>query len=377
MQLTRNRVRFLVQSFLVLVIPLTAIVLWAHGGEDHGAPSATQAGSASGPNYLSKETQFALSVYTDIAAERSLPQSIKVFGFVSAPTSAKADIYAPIAGRISVTRSYKIGDAITKGQTLFRVQQVISGTERLALEQDLTSAEKELDEATRDLARKESLSDIVAKKDIELAQIRAASAKKRAENLRAGLGGGTKSIAVAAPISGIITSSSIVNGEYIDVSKQLMEIADPKRVWIEAQVYEADVLAASASSSATVTVPTSTSVFPAKLIAKGNTVQSESRTISFIYEVENRNNEIKLGGSAAIVIGGSETSSVVSVAKHAVISRNGRNFVIIHSTPEAFMPTEVALGKHSDDAFVEVTSGVAAGDRVATTNLNLFKQNLP
>ncbi len=371
-----NRIKYITRAGLIFCIPFTAIILWAHGGEDHGAPTGI-ASPAAEANYLSKETQFALNVNTDQVAERPLPQSIKVFGVVSAPTSAKAAIYVPIAGRINASRSYKIGDAVMKGQTLFSVQQVISGTERLSLEQDLTAAQSELEAATKDLNRKESLPDIVAKKDIEQAQIREVSAKKRMDNLRAGLGNGTKSITVSAPISGVVTSSSIVNGEYVDLSKQLMEIADPRRVWVEAQVYEGDVQAANASSSATVTVPTSTSVFPAKLIAKGNTVQSESRTISFIYEVENKNNELKLNGSATILIGGTETESAISVAKHAVISQNGRNFVFVHNTPESFVPAEVVLGKHNDEDFVEVSKGVSPGDRVATTNLNLFKQNLP
>lgn len=371
-----KRIKYLIRTGIVLCIPLSTIILWAHGGEDHGAPTDSSS-PVTGLNYLSKESQFTLGVNTDQVAERPLPQSIKVFGTVSAATNAKAAVYVPIPGRIIASRSYKIGDAVTKGQILFSVQQVISGTERLSLEQDLTLAQSELEEATKDLNRKESLPDIVAKKDIEQAQIRAKSAKKRLKNLRSGLGNGTKSIPMAAPISGIVVSSTVVNGEYVDLSKQLLEIADPKRVWVEAQVYEGDVQAANASSSAIITVPTSSRTFPATLIAKGNTVQSESRTITFIYEVENRNNELKFNGSATILIGGNDGKTVLSVPRHAVILQNGRNFVIVHSAPESFVPAEIVLGKHNDNDYVEVTNGVASGDRVAITNLNLFKQNLP
>ena len=364
-------------AVIAAVTTFTAIGLLAHGGEDHSGVAAPKSSSSQGGIALPKESQFALGIHTDIASERMLPVTLIASGFIIPTPSGKAEIYPPVSGKIVASRTFTSGETVKKGQLLFSVQQIISGTERLALEQDLTSAQKEFDEASKDLSRKESLQEIVAKKEIELAQIRETAAREHLNNIKNGLGGGTKVILVHSPINGTVSFSDFVNGEYTDVSKKTMEIVSITTLWVKAQIYENDIQQAQTAKTASIVVQTAAAPIIGKLVSKGEVIDPQSRTLSFFYEVDNSSGELKINGSATVLIDMNEPQSVISMPRSAIVSQNGRSFVIVHRSPEKFEVSEIVLGLHKDQQYTEVIRGIVSGDRVVTNNHILFKQYLP
>ncbi len=373
-----NFIRKIIFIIVIAVVStFTAIGLLAHGGEDHSGASAAKSIPAEGGIALAKESQFALGVHTDIASERLLPNTLVTSGFIIPTPSGKAEIYPPVSGKIVASHTFTAGETVKKGQILFSVQQIISGTERLALEQDLTSARKEFDEASKDLARKESLQEIVAKKEIELAKIRETAAREHLNNIKNGLVGGTKVLSVYSPIGGTVSFSDFVNGEYTDVSKKTMEIVTISTVWVKAQIYENDIQRAQTAKTATIAAQTGALPILGKLVSKGEVIDPQSRTLSFFYEVDNSAGELKINGSATVLIDMNEPQSVISIPQSSILSQNGRSFVIVHRSPEKFEVSEIVLGLHKDGQYTELVKGISSGDRVVTNNHILFKQYLP
>lgn len=367
-------------SISVIAVAAGIIVLnaFAHGGEDHGAPAAaTPAGPSTGLIHMPKESQFALGILTEVATERKLVHTRRVAGVIIPAANARAEVYPAQAGRVIASRAWKIGDRVQRGQILFSIEQTLTGTERIELERDLIEAEGELDEATRDYNRKRSLEGVVAKKEIEFARIRLASARERHAALQRVLTQGTRPVPVRAPITGTITSADVVSGEYVEISKRLMEIVNVSTVWVEAQVYERDLQGMPKQTGAIVTSPTSPGTYTGTLIAQGDVVDPEARTVSIIFSVPNPHEALKINASATVEIGMGTDITSLSIPKTAVIDAASGQYVIVHRSPEEFDPVPVVLGSATNAGYVQVVNGIAIRDRVVVTGLTHFRPNLP
>ncbi len=379
--LLRRRRRHLNHAVLVLLSMGSVVGILAHGGEDHSATqksgSAVADATAVGLVNISKESQFALGMLTERVAEKTLAQNRRVTGKIVASPNGRAEVFAPQPGRIVSGRAWKIGDRVTKGQTLFSVEQTMTGSERLDLERALIEADRELDEATRDYSRKVSLEGVVAKKEIENAQIRLQSAKVRQGALKKGLSQGTRPIAVTAPITGTISASDLTSGESVEVSKQLLEIVNTSTVWIEAQLFESDLAALPEGAVGIITSPSSPTTYSAKLITVGNVIDPASRTAPVIFEVKNPDGKLRINASADIQLGMGADVMAIAVPKDAIVESGVHAFVIVHQSPEDFRAVQITRGLGSDRTHVQVVSGLKVGDKVVVTGLTHFRAALP
>lgn len=339
--------------------------------------TATVVATAAGLITISKESQFALGMLTERVAEKTLAQTRRVTGKIVASPNARAEVYAPQPGRIKSGRAWKIGDRVTKGQMLFYVEQTMSGSERLDLERALIEADRELDEATRDYNRKLSLEGVVAKKEIEFAQVRLQSAKERQGALKKGLFQGTRPLAVTAPISGTVSNSDLTSGEYVEVNRQLLEIVNTSTVWIEAQLFEGDLASLPEAAVAIITSPSSPTTYSASLITVGSVIDPVSRTAPVIFEVKNPDGKLRINASADIQIGMGTDVTAIAVPKDAIVESGSNSFVIIHRSPEEFEPVQITRGLGSDRTHVQVAAGLKLGDKVVITGLAHFRSALP
>lgn len=365
---------------MAAAITLITTLVFAHGGEDHSAPAASPAVSDAtsvGFITMAKESQFALGILTERASSRTMVQARRVTGRIVPAANGRAEVFASQSGRIVTSRAWKTGDRVTRGQTLFAVEQTFTGSERLDLERELIEADRELQEATRDYQRKRSLEGVVAKKEIEFAKIRMDGAAERHAALERAVTQGTKPVSVTAPITGTISLSDVVNGEYVDVSKQLMEIVNTSTVWVEAQLFEGDLAAMPRGTTAIVTSPSTVGTFSGSLVTVGNVIDPTTRTAAVIFAVQNRSEQLKINSSANIEISLGTDASVLAVPKAAIVQSGGKAFVVIHRGPEEFEPIEVMSGNASDATHTQIASGIKQGDKIVVTGLSHFRTDLP
>lgn len=364
---------------LVGVLIVTSV--FAHGGEDHSAPSTTgnptADATAVGHISMPKESQFALGILTERVTERTMAHSRRVTGRIIPAANGRAEVYAPQEGRIITSRAWKIGDRVSKGQVLFSVEQTLTGTERMDLERDLIEADRELEEALRDYNRKQSLEGVVAKKEIEFARIRLGGARERQAVLKRVLGSGTKPVSVSAPISGVIATADVVGGEFVEASKPLMEIVNTSVVWVEAQLFESDLAALPKGTGAIITSASAIGTYAGSLITVGNVIDPETRTAPVIFAVNNRNEQLKVNASADIQISTGVDAAVLAVPKSALLQSGSRSYVIAHRGPEEFEAVEVAPGLGTDLTHLQVASGLKLGDKIVVDGLTHFRSDLP
>ncbi len=350
--------------------------LLAHDGEDHGdaAPAAAPGSVARGAAIVvPKEQQFALGILTGLAGERTMARSASVTGRVIPRTDAVADVVAPLSGRIVGTRIPRLGDRVRRGDILFRVAPVRAPAELAALRTEQIRARAELASAEREVSRLERLEGVVAGKQIVEATIRRDAARATSAAIAEQIAGGG-SVAVRAPISGVITMAEIAEGEVTDGSRAAFTIADLSKVWVEADLFEGDLQGAEGAASAVITLsayPGET--FAGKLYRAGSAVDPATRTIRTLFIVDNPGERLKLNMSASVAIGTGAASRVLSIPQAAVVRIGERRVVFLHTAPEEFQPRDVVLGSASDGGAIEVRSGVAAGDRVVTSGSHQLK----
>ncbi len=335
----------------------------------------------------------------------------------------KADVSADLAGRVLEVRVQE-GDAVRQGDTLaiLDANDLDISVERTRAElagaqsQHAAATAKQL-QAAADSARIVRLAELdpadVSKEDLEKARTNASVAASEVEatshsieRARAQLNDALstrKKASILAPLSGVVTRLSIAAGEAAvttglnKYTARLLTIADMSSLEIRVKLDETDVVSTSVGDSAVVTLD----ALPSTPIAGRVTTISKSAvelpnaatgSQSAQYEVAiallkpPANIRSDFSGSAQILTG--VVTSAVAVplsalrgvenstdfSRGARPSRNGNDetIVVVEPDREHVELRAVSLGL-SDDQYVQVTHGVAAGELLVVAPFDVIR----
>lgn len=377
-----RRRRKLAAATLVASALLLSTFARAHGGEDHGdepkAPPAAPGAGASGAVYFAKESQFLLGVRTEVVAPRAVVDRLRAPGVISAPPEGQAVIVVPQPGKlVAPPRGLpQLGSAVKKGQLLAYVDAVLSATDRANFSSEssqaiatITAAQGKVLAATKNLDRLRSLPALVSQKELDDAEVELKNAQGELDAARGrasafGNKAGSAQIALVSPIDGILADVSASPGEILEQGRRVFLVLDPKVLWIEARVYEADVARLKPGADASVSVEAYRGrTFKGKLLSQGQVVNEGTRTVKVIFVVDNEESLLKLGMFASVEIGSADAVETLAVPEAAILDVEGRRIVYVHTTPEEFVAKEIAVGK-KDGPYYELVEGLKAGDRV-------------
>ncbi len=342
----------------------------AHEGESHGAPVAGAAASTGDTVAVGKAAQFLLNIRTTPAVERDVSAQIRIRGVLAARPQGDALVSAPQPGQI-VSRAFPaVGTRVRQGQLLATVEGSLSGPDRAALASTQAQAQAELAQTRLDVDRLKRLSQVVARKEIEAAEIRLHAAETTAKAAARALGSGRR-YELRAPIAGTLTQANATLGQQVEPGVTLFRVIDLSRLYVEGQLYETDLgpLTAAGQSvgrSARVAVPAyPDTAFAARLVSIGGIVDATTRTVGVVFEVENRDGWLRAGQQAEVGIEVGRPERAVVVPEAAIVRSGEVPMIFVHTSPEAFVGHRVALGTRTGNEVV-VESGVRAGDRIVT-----------
>lgn len=371
------RVQLLIAGAAVLIIIMAMLdQLFAHAGEDHGdaAPAASTLQSTGASLKVLKEQQFALGMLTELVAPREIVERVQVTGRVVPQTDAIAEVTSGSPGKVVAARLPQRGERVARGQILFRVEQILTPSERASIRGEHIRARAELASANREVDRLERLEGVVAGKQIIEARIRRDAARETVNALALQLGGAGQSVAVTAPITGEITRAEIAIGEVIDAAKVVYEISDPSRIWVEANLFERDLYAIQGTSAAEITVPAAPGrILRGKLYKLSGTVDPETRTVTALFTVDNAGGMLKINMSARVALSAGHATRSLTVPAASVVRSGVRNVVFVHTGAEQFEARDVALGTAGSSGYVNVTNGVRNGERVLVTGTHQLR----
>ena len=369
--LSRAR-RWSVPAACLLSLALAAPVL-AGEGHDHGdAPAAP---SANGPQrlpdgsvFLPKPAQRQLGVRTLLAAARELPRAFELNGKVVMDPNAGGKVQPLNAGRIEPgPRGLPAaGQAVRQGEVLAYVRSSAAPIERSNQAAQLAELRAAKALADKRLARLQELADTVPRKDIEAAD---SEARSLAERIAAMGGGLAPREALVAPVTGVIASAQVVAGQVVDARELVFEIVDPARLHIEALAFDP----ALAADIGRATLAVGAQRVPLSFVGAARSLREQALPLTFRAQGPALQS-LAVGQPVRVFVEGRERVPGIAVPVTALMKNpSNQTIVWVKTAPERFEPRTVTT-EPLDGVTVAVTTGLKAGDRVATQGASLINQ---
>jgi membrane fusion protein, heavy metal efflux system len=312
------------------------------------------------------------------AGEHDTAPELKTTGSVSADISRNIPVISLASGRI-VEIDARLGDSVTKGQLLLKVQsqdiaQAFSDYRQAMADQQLAKTQLE---RAKILLEKGA----IAKKDEEVAEDTEVKAKvtteTAVEHLRV-LGADTDHpstiIEIHAPVSGVITDQQVTAAagvKTLDNSPNLFTISDLTRVWIICDVYENDMSFVRVGEYADIHLNAYPNVvLKARIANIAPTLDPTIRTAKVRLEVDNPG-LLRFGMFVTATFHGTQREMHATVPATAILHMHDRDWVYSPAGNNQFRRIEVIGGNMLPGGLQEIASGIKPGQQVISNALVL------
>ena len=286
-------------------------------------------------------------------------------GRVAFRPQAQSAVGATTAGRVAAVM-VRPGEVVKAGTPLFAIDSADAAAARAALDQAATRLATAESVYRRNVEMTERGVGLqVERQEAESRLKEARSEHERARSAVNLIGGGQGSrVTVKAPADGVVIAVRVAVGATVAPGGEaLVELGDPSRLQVVAQVLESDLRRVTAGQEAEVELPALASRVPARVESFSPRVDPDSRRtdvyLAFAKPVEG----VRPGmlAQVALRVGG---GARVAVPVSAVLIKDGKRRVVYVERPDGtFEAREVKTGTNRDGR-VAILDGLAPGDRV-------------
>ncbi len=273
--------------------------------------------STSGPAQsvtLTPEQTKMLDIQVSEATPRPMADLLALNGQIQLLPNAQADVNVRISGAVTDIVS-NLGDSVTKGQTLATVQSRLVGDP-------------------------------------------------------------PPSVAVKAPISGVIDARNVNLGQAVEPNTVLFHISNREQVLAIVQVYEEDLGKIKVGLDVNVHVLSySKRIFPGKITLIEPNLDPLTRTVNVQVSLDNKEGLLKPGMFVRANVVLRFTQAALTVPNNAILEIDNATFVFVKNGTQ-YDRTVVSLGTR-DDNYTEIKEGLVPGDEVVTQgNRELYTLSL-
>jgi membrane fusion protein, copper/silver efflux system len=288
----------------------------------------------------------AMGLTTAAVEEKDFSRKIRTVGIVTVDETRTAHVHSRVRGWIEGFHVQYVGQKVKKGQPLVSIYS-----------QEVYAAELELASLTKSPLKSPELLD-AARKRLSLWEVPSATVDKVVET-----GEPQRTFPIAAPRAGVVVAKQAFEGLFLDPSVELYTITDLSKVWVLADIYEADVADVRVGSEAKLTVEGAEAPLTAKVAFLAPTIDERTRTRKARFELANPNASVMPGAFVTVEME-LTLGRGLAVPESAVIRTGERAIVfVVHGTHAE--PREVHLGARVGDSY-RVLHGLEAGENVAT-----------
>jgi Cu(I)/Ag(I) efflux system membrane fusion protein len=175
-----------------------------------------------------------------------------------------------------------------------------------------------------------------------------------------------EALPILAPASGYVIEKNIVEGGTIEAGMRLFRIAPLDRVWLDAQLYEADLKVAAVGQTATVSLPSLPgNNLEAKVAYVYPSLDGDTRTGRVRLVLANPGLQLRPDMYADVELQVDRGAETV-VPESAVIYAGARRIVFIDHGDGRLSPREIQIGL-GNGAYYEVLSGLEVGEQVVVS----------
>jgi Cu(I)/Ag(I) efflux system membrane fusion protein len=279
--------------------------------------------------------------------------SIQAVGAVRYDETRRHDVNLRIGGWVKKLMVAQTGPRVSAGQPLF----TLYSPELYAAELEYLSTRQPGPEP---LAEARSGLERAARQRLELlglskAQLDALAARGTAE----------QSVTISAPASGYVIEKAIVDGARVEAGMRVYRIADLSRVWIDAELYEADLPHVRVGQTVQVNLPHVPGAgYAARIDYVYPALDAQTRTGRARIVLDNPKLDLKPDMYADVKLE-VPLGERLAIPESAVVYTGPRRLVFVDRGEGKLEPRPVQLGVHVDGHY-EVLGGVAEGDQVVS-----------
>lgn len=183
-------------------------------------------------------------------------------------------------------------------------------------------------------------------------------------------------VPVRAPFAGAVIDRLVSPGEAVTLGAPLLVVSDLSRVWITAEVPEADLHRLSAPEPVEFRVTAwPDEVFAATLTTIGDVINPATRRVMVRAEADNADGRLKPEMFATLTVASGTSREILVVPAPAVQELAGEPVVFVETGPGEFQRRRVVTGA-TFDGDIEIREGLTAGERVVTEGAFLLKSAL-
>ena len=323
-----------------------------------------------------------IGIKTQVAAVTEIAPVVYVTGVLEFDEQLIAAVGSRISGRVKEVRVIE-GTKVKPGDTLATLESAELGKAQA----EIFSVKARAQYAGTDEARKKKLLEegIASQRSLELASQESliTGAELRAAKQRVQALGGSDSgkalgvMALTSPIAGDVVKVHVFRGQAVEPSYTAFTIADRSSLWVRLSVFEGEVGNVRVGDTVELSAQVSADeVLTGKVTFISTVLDPVTRSAEVHVIVPNETGRLRVGQAVNARIRPSAASKrALAVPRNTIVQVDGKPTVFVAIDATGVVPRPVELGVQGAD-LVEITSGIAEGDKIVTDGVFALKSEL-
>ncbi|RMT82375.1 efflux RND transporter periplasmic adaptor subunit [Pseudomonas viridiflava] len=350
-----------------------------HEPEQHGAASEPAHEEEEGHLELSAEQIKAAGIELATAGPRPMSTSVTFPGEIRFDEDRTAHVVPRVGGVVEAVK-VELGQSVKKGQVL----AIIASQQISDQRSELSAAQRRQELARLTLQREKKLweDQISAEQDYQQARQAFQEADISLSNARQKLSAIGASVSptagnryeLIAPFDAMVVEKHLAIGEVVSEASNAFTLSDLSRVWATFGVAPKDLDKVIVGRPVTVSAPDLNARVEGRIGYVGSLLGEQTRAATVRVTLANPNGAWRPGLFVSVDVAAEQNQVAVSLPESAIQSVEDKPSVFVRND-EDFQLTPVTLGR-SDDGYVEILKGLAAGTQVAAAGSFILKSEL-
>ena len=304
-----------------------------------------------------------MGLRTDVAAEGPIEHAIRAPGFFRTAEPSQNNFSLRVSGSVRRLHAGTEGMYIRKDTVLLELYS----PEILAASAELMAARKALDslaptadplvriESTKllEAAREKLILWDVSPRDVDLIAVETRP---------------PETVLIRSPYEGHLVEKLVFEGASMEAGQPLFSIVDHRVLWLDAEVYERDLAFVFPGQEARATVGSLPGrTFSGRVLLIHPHLHEMTRSATARLAVDNVELLLRPGMYATVTFRTRLIDKATLVPREAVIDTGERKITFVALGGGRFDPREVLTGHETNDGLIQVTQGLAPGERVVTS----------
>ncbi len=299
-----------------------------------------------------------IGVKTGPVEMRKIEGGIKLVGYVTPDETKVSNLNIRVSGWVQKLYVDQTGQLVSEGQPLLSIYS----QDLYQAQQDYLVALATSGQMTGDAVLGSARTQIV---DAARERLRLLGIPDEDVTTLVADGKASSELTLRSQFTGIVLNKNVNQGQFVGPGQDLFTIADLRKVWVLADVYEKDLSQIRVGQEVTVTASGVDEEFQGTVQFIYPTVAEQTRTAKLRIELSNPQMKLRPGMYADVRLT-DDSKPVLAMPFDALMDGGETRYAFVVHNGTHFEPRLLNIGRRSDE-WVEVLSGLSAGEVVVTS----------